>query len=70
MLFTHDDVDTNIDMLCVQDNLEWASGFQMHFGLIWIDRPSMERVVKDSLRWYSSVLNKFYNTVKSVTAGK
>ncbi|RYG68822.1 glycosyl hydrolase family protein [archaeon] len=40
-----------------QDNLEWASGYQMHFGLIWIDRPSLKRVVKDSLRYYSAVVS-------------
>lgn len=42
-----------------QDNLEWASGYQMHFGLIWIDRPSLKRVVKDSLRYYSKIINTF-----------
>lgn len=45
--------------MCLQDNLEWASGFQMHFGLIWIERPSMVRIVKNSLRWYSKVLEVF-----------
>lgn len=39
-----------------QDNLEWASGYQMHFGLVWIDRPSMKRVPKDSMRYYSEVI--------------
>eukprot|EP00604_Paraphysomonas_vestita_P001533 CAMPEP_0174817732 /NCGR_PEP_ID=MMETSP1107-20130205/241_1 /TAXON_ID=36770 /ORGANISM="Paraphysomonas vestita, Strain GFlagA" /LENGTH=129 /DNA_ID=CAMNT_0016028707 /DNA_START=1061 /DNA_END=1447 /DNA_ORIENTATION=- len=24
-----------------QDNLEWGSGYQMHFGIIWIERPSL-----------------------------
>lgn len=42
-----------------QDNLEWASGFQMHFGLIYIERPSLIRIVKNSLRWYSTVLSIF-----------
>jgi len=42
-----------------QDNLEWASGFQMHFGLIYIERPSLVRIVKNSLRWYSAVLSLF-----------
>jgi beta-glucosidase len=40
----------------LQDNLEWASGFEMHFGLVWIDRPSQRRVVKDSLRYYAKVM--------------
>jgi beta-glucosidase/6-phospho-beta-glucosidase/beta-galactosidase len=56
-----------------QDNLEWASGYEMHFGLIWIERPSLERVVKNSLRWYSSVINTFQKTVASLlpaTPGK
>lgn len=39
-----------------QDNLEWSAGFQMHFGLVWIERPSLKRVVKDSLRYYSKVI--------------
>jgi beta-glucosidase len=39
-----------------QDNLEWASGYQMHFGLTWIDRPSMKRVVKDSFRYYKEIM--------------
>lgn len=42
-----------------QDNLEWASGYQMHFGLIYIERPSLQRIVKNSLRWYSNVLAEF-----------
>ena len=46
----------------LQDNLEWASGFQMHFGLTWIDRPSLRRIAKDSLRWYSKVLQIFYSS--------
>jgi beta-glucosidase/6-phospho-beta-glucosidase/beta-galactosidase len=39
-----------------QDNLEWNSGFEMTFGLIYIERPSMKRIVKDSLRWYSKAI--------------
>lgn len=41
-----------------QDNLEWASGYQMHFGLIWIDRPSLKRVEKNSLRYYSKIIRQ------------
>lgn len=36
----------------------------MHFGIIWIERPSLKRVIKDSLRWYSSVLETFYSQGK------
>jgi len=42
-----------------QDNLEWASGYTMHFGLIYIERPSLKRIVKNSLRYYSSVIQAF-----------
>jgi beta-glucosidase/6-phospho-beta-glucosidase/beta-galactosidase len=38
--------------------LEWASGYQMHFGLTWIERPSLKRVVKDSFRYYSKVMEQ------------
>lgn len=42
-----------------QDNLEWASGYQMTFGLIRIERPSLQRILKNSMRWYSKVLDVF-----------
>lgn len=40
----------------LQDNLEWGSGYEMHFGVVWIERPSLERIPKDSLRYYSEVI--------------
>jgi len=50
----------------LQDNLEWTSGFQMHFGIIWIDRASenLTRVVKNSFRYYTKVLNAFAQAIK------
>ncbi len=51
-----------------QDNLEWASGYEMHFGLIWIDRPSLTRVVKNSLRWYSQVISLFHKVANAAVA--
>lgn len=47
-----------------QDNLEWLSGYQMHFGLIYIERPSLKRIIKNSLRFYSTVLQAFENLNK------
>jgi beta-glucosidase/6-phospho-beta-glucosidase/beta-galactosidase len=46
-----------------QDNLEWASGFSMTFGLIYIDRttPSLQRIEKGSLQWYADVMKVFYS---------
>lgn len=48
--------------------MEWASGFTMHFGLIWIDRTSsaLTRVIKNSLRYYSTVLQAFAKTALKV----
>lgn len=40
----------------LQDNFEWGSGYQMHFGLTWISRPSLERVPKNSFRYYSKII--------------
>lgn len=55
-----------ICQLCLQDNLEWTSGFQMHFGIIWIDRASenLTRVVKNSFRYYTTILNAFAQAIK------
>lgn len=49
-----------------QDNLEWNSGFQMHFGIIWIDRASasLTRVLKNSFRYYTTVLEAFAKAIK------
>ncbi|MFA5786884.1 MAG: family 1 glycosylhydrolase [Actinomycetota bacterium] len=37
------------------DNFEWNFGYMPKFGLIAVDRATMERVPKSSLRWYGSV---------------
>ena len=38
------------------DNFEWAMGYSMRFGLVWVDYPSAERVPKDSFTWYRQVV--------------
>jgi len=40
----------------LMDNFEWAMGYSMRFGLVWVDYPTGERVPKDSYRWYSQVI--------------
>lgn len=40
----------------LMDNYEWAVGYSMRFGLIWVDYPSGQRIPKDSYRWYSRVI--------------
>ncbi len=37
------------------DNFEWARGYQVHFGLIAVDRVTLERTVKPSGRLYSRI---------------
>jgi len=37
------------------DNLEWTSGFDQRFGLVWVDHETGARVPKDSFHWYSKV---------------
>jgi beta-glucosidase len=35
------------------DNFEWAWGYDMRFGVIYVDFPSQRRVLKDSALWYA-----------------
>ena len=37
------------------DNFEWARGYEMHFGLIGVDRKTMERTIKPSGRLYARI---------------
>jgi beta-glucosidase len=38
------------------DNFEWARGMRPRFGLIYVDYPTQRRVLKDSARWYRSLI--------------
>jgi beta-glucosidase len=35
------------------DNYEWASGYEDRFGLVYVDYRNMQRIPKDSYRWYA-----------------
>ncbi|GAC1470773.1 MAG: glycoside hydrolase family 1 protein [Candidatus Dormibacteraceae bacterium] len=37
------------------DNFEWARGYKMHFGLIGVDRKTLERTIKPSGRLYARI---------------
>lgn len=38
------------------DNLEWNRGYEMRFGLIYIDYRTQKRTIKDSGYWYKKVI--------------
>jgi beta-glucosidase len=40
------------------DNFEWAYGYRMRFGLIYVGFNTLERTIKDSGRWYAKVIEQ------------
>jgi len=40
----------------LMDNFEWSEGYSKRFGIVYVDYPTQQRIVKDSGRWYSSFL--------------
>ena len=38
------------------DNLEWHSGYDDRFGLVYVDYRTQERILKDSALWYKDVI--------------
>lgn len=38
------------------DNFEWTAGTSERFGLIYVDFQSLERIPKDSARWYHNLI--------------
>jgi beta-glucosidase len=40
----------------ILDNFEWAEGYRMRFGLIYVDYQTLERIPKDSYMWYQQVV--------------
>ena len=38
------------------DNLEWAHGFAKRFGIVHVDFATQQRTIKDSGRFYASVI--------------
>ena len=38
------------------DNFEWQEGYTQRFGMIFIDFPTQNRILKDSAHWYARVI--------------
>ena len=38
------------------DNFEWSEGYNERFGLVYVDLNTLERIPKDSARWYARVI--------------
>ena len=45
-------------MWSLLDNFEWALGYSMRFGIVWVDYPSGKRIPKDSYHWYKAVVSE------------
>ncbi|MFZ5919223.1 MAG: GH1 family beta-glucosidase [Chloroflexota bacterium] len=40
----------------LMDNFEWALGYSKRFGLVYVDYPTQERIVKRSGHWYREMI--------------
>jgi beta-glucosidase len=38
------------------DNFEWAEGYTKHFGVVAVDRDTLERTPKPSYQWYADLV--------------
>ncbi len=42
----------------LMDNFEWAWGYERRFGIVYVDFKTQERILKDSARYYSQVVQQ------------
>ncbi|MDY0028909.1 MAG: GH1 family beta-glucosidase [Pseudobdellovibrionaceae bacterium] len=40
------------------DNMEWASGYHLRFGIVHVDYQTLERTPKASMEWFRKVIDK------------
>ena len=43
------------------DNFEWDSGYEVRFGLAYIDYPTQRRIPKASFEWYRNLIKTARN---------
>lgn len=43
----------------LMDNYEWSQGYSKRFGLVYVDYPTQQRIVKDSGHWYASLIAEY-----------
>lgn len=51
------------------DNFEWAYGYQKRFGIVYVDYPTQQRIVKDSGRWLREVITTRHVPYSTGTPG-
>jgi beta-glucosidase len=42
----------------LMDNFEWAFGYRMRFGLVYVDFDTQVRTIKESGRWYARLIRE------------
>ncbi|KAL3333387.1 hypothetical protein AABB24_033462 [Solanum stoloniferum] len=52
----------------LMDNFEWTSGYDLKFGLYYVDRATLDRVPKLSAKWYTHFLTN--NSLNGEETGK
>lgn len=40
----------------ILDNFEWAEGYSLRFGLVYLDYETLVRIPKDSFKWYRKLI--------------
>ena len=40
------------------DNFEWALGYSMRFGIVYVDYETLERTIKNSGLWYAQAIRE------------
>jgi len=48
------------------DNFEWAEGYNMRFGLVYVDYETQQRTIKKSGLWYRDLSLAHAKTRKAV----